>query len=350
MLWHGGKLLAMEEGHPPYELDPHTLESIGSWNYRGKLQTAMTAHPKVDPVTGEMIFFAYMATGPFESNVMVHKVSPQGHLTESILIPTPYPAMVHDFVITENYIVLPVMPISGSLERAMTGAPPFAWEPEKGVHIAVLPRNSSSAEDVKWLEMDTCFAFHFMNGFDRDGVITIDACQFEHAPLFPTADGESTGKSRPVLSRWTADMNQDHPRMEFEMFPGDYESEFPQCDPRYAGKDYRYGWYTAPDGELTTVLSENELVYNVIGGIDHKTGAHDRYSCGRAQVSEALFVPRSPDAPEGDGFLLSVVADFDTRLSSLYIFDAQKIAEGPLAKARLSHNVPIGFHGTWRPG
>ena len=76
VLWHGDRLLAIEEGHPPFEIDPYTLDSLGSFNYRGKLQTAMTAHPKVDPVSGELVFFAYMATGPFAADVMVHKASP----------------------------------------------------------------------------------------------------------------------------------------------------------------------------------------------------------------------------------------------------------------------------------
>jgi carotenoid cleavage dioxygenase len=81
------------------------------------------------------------------------------------------------------------MPITGSLERAMEGGPPFAWEPEKGMHIGVLPRHGGTAEDVRWLDMDVSFAFHFMNAFDTDGVISVDACQMEHAPLFPTPDG-----------------------------------------------------------------------------------------------------------------------------------------------------------------
>jgi carotenoid cleavage dioxygenase-like enzyme len=347
IVWHGGRLLAMEEGHPPYELDPETLESIGSWNFRGKLHTAMTAHPKIDPATGEMVFFAYMATGPFSNDLMVHKVNPEGILTESILIPTPYSAMVHDFVVTENYIVIPVMPISGSLERAMEGGPPFAWEPDKGVHIGILPRHGGTAEDIKWLDMDVAFAFHFMNGFDKDGVITVDACQLEKAPLFPTPDGNSTGQVVPYLTRWSIDMNDPNARVEFEKID-EYESEFPQCDPRFAGRPYRHGWYTSPDGTLKSNLQENDSLFNTIGHYDHQTGEVQRYSCGQAMVSEALFVPRSDDAPEGDGYLLTIATSFETRTSSLYIFDALKVVEGPVAKVHLSHRVPNGFHGFWR--
>jgi carotenoid cleavage dioxygenase-like enzyme len=347
VLWHGDRLLALEEGHQPYEIDPTTLDSIGTWNYRGKLQTAMTAHPKVDPKTGELVFFAYMATGPFASDVMVHKVDADGLLTESIHVPTPYSSMVHDFVITENYILLPIMPIVGSLERAMEGGAPFAWDPDKGVHIGILPRHGGTAEDIRWVEMDLCFVFHFMNGFDRDGVITVDACQFAHAPLFPRADGEPAGPSQAFLSRWTLDLNQENPRVVSERLE-ESESEFPQCDLRFLGQPYRHGWYTAPDGELKSDLSENDLVYNTLGHFDHETGKTDRYSCGEAMVSEALFVPRAADAAEGEGYLLSVVTSFETRNSSLYIFDAQNLSQGPLAKAHLDHHMPVGFHGTWR--
>lgn len=348
VVWHGGRMLVMEEGHPPFEIDPDTLESIGSWNFRGKLTTAMTAHPKIDPATGEMVFFAYMASGAFSPDVMVHKVDPQGILTESVRIETPYSSMVHDFVITENYIVIPVMPITGSLERAMAGGPPFAWEPEKGVFLGVLPRHGGTAENIRWVEMDLSFAFHFMNAFDKNGVISVDACQFETAPLFPTPNGESTGKSVPFLTRWTIDMNDANSRATFKRLD-EFQSEFPQCDPRYVGREYRHGWYSSPDGQAKSTITENDDFFNVVGHFDHKTGAVDRFSFGQALTSEPIFVPKSATAAEGEGYLLSVVTSFETRTSSLYIFNALKLADGPLAKVHLSHRVPAGFHGGWRP-
>lgn len=348
VVWHGGRLLVMEEGHRPFELDPQTLDSVGSWDFRGKLNTAMTAHPKIDPATGEMVFFAYMATGPFSSDVMLHKVDAQGILTESTYIPTPYSSMVHDFVITENYIVIPIMPITGSLERAMAGGPPFAWEPDKGVHVAVLPRHGGTTEDVQWVEMPLCFTFHFMNAFDRDGVIYVDGCQFKAAPLFPTVNGEHTGKVSPFLNRWTIDMNVQAPTGSFAQID-EFESEFPQCDPRHVGRAYRHGWYASPDGQLKSPLSENENFYNVIGHYDHETRREDRYSCGQSLVSEPIFVPASAGASEGEGHVLAVATSFETRTSSLLIFSALDIAAGPVAKVHLSHRVPAGFHGGWRP-
>ena len=97
-------------------------------------------------------------------------------------------------------------------------------------------------------------------------------------------------------------------------------------------------------------MKENDNFYNCVGHIDHQTDDVDRYSFGQGATSEAIFVPKSEGAAEGEGYLLSVVTSFETKNSSLYIFDALKLADGPLAIAHLSHRVPVGFHGAWRPG
>ena len=343
-VWHGGKFLVMEEGHPPFEVDPVTLESLGSFNYGGELHTAMTAHPKLDPVTGEMVFFAYMASGPFQPDVALHKVDASGKLTESHTIQTPYPAMVHDFVVTQNYILFPIFPLTGTLERAMEGKNPFAWEPDLGASVGILPRNGTPA-DIRWVECDPFFVFHFMNGYDWDGVITVDACQFEYAPLFPTPDGNMLPDNDPALHRWSIDLNSDSPRVTSRRLNDDY-SEFPVLDPRRAMNDYRYGYYTSAD-------SDDGDMYNVVASIDFESGKTDHYSFGDRKsnfTSEAIFVPRSEDAAENEGYLLSVTTDLSVGKSSLSILDAQNVGAGPLAKAELEHRIPIGFHGGWRPG
>ena len=97
------------------------------------------------------------------------------------------------------------------------------------------------------------------------------------------------------------------------------------------------------------LLEENDNFYNCVAHYDHQTGKVQRYSFGQGATSEAIFVPKSADSAEGEGYLLSVVTSFETKNSSLYIFDALNLANGPLAVARLSHRVPSGFHGGWRP-
>lgn len=344
-VWHGGRLLILEEAHLPFQVDPITLESIGSFNFGGKLPRSMTAHPKVDPVSGELVLFAYMAGDMMSPDIDVYRVTPRGELVESFRINTPYPAMVHDFVVTENYIVIPVFPLTANLDRAMNGQPPIAWEPDKGASVAILPRQGWSQDKLRWAECDPFFVFHYMNGFDNDGVITLDGCQFEHPPLFPDAAGNELPDSDPILHRWSIDLNTNSPRVASSQID-EFGSEFPQVDPRYATLPYRYGFYTSPDGDA------GEL-YNTVGRYDHATGNVNRYCFGpRATTftSEPIFVPRSDDAPEGCGYLLSVVTDMTVGTSALHILDAENVGDGPVAVAQLNHRVPVGFHGGWRPG
>src|SRR6185436_16051647 len=111
----------------------------------------------------------------------------------------------HDFAVTRNWIVLPVFPLTSSMERAMGGKPPFAWEPDKGTHIAFIPRNGTVA-DVKWVSAPPCYVFHPMNHYEtEDGKIVVDVMKFEVAPLFPLPDGTPPNHQLPFakLTRWT---------------------------------------------------------------------------------------------------------------------------------------------------
>ncbi|MEH6567702.1 MAG: carotenoid oxygenase family protein [Halioglobus sp.] len=343
---HGDRMLLLEEGHLPFEMDPDTLESHGAWSFYGKLTTTMTAHPKVDPVTGEMLFYAYMATGPFTDDMGLYRVNKEGHMTESHIFKAPYSAMVHDFVVTENYIVFPIMPLTGSMDRAMSGQAPFAWEPEKPTLVGVMPRDGSP-EDIRWIEGEPCYVFHFMNGYDKDGVITMDACHFDHAPLFPDMDGNPTEPTHPSLTRWTIDLNAENSKVQMVRI-GEPGAEFPVIDPRYAMREYRHGWYTSTDRTIEATIPDGDWVYNAIVHFDVTTNKADTFAFTEGHVSEPMFVPKNADAAEGEGYVLTCVYDLQANTSALCVFDAQKISAGPLARAHVSHRVPVCFHGTWR--
>lgn len=347
VMYHAGRLLLLEEGHLPFEMDPDTLESHGAWNYYGKLNTVMTAHPKIDPATGELLAFCYMESGPFSEDIGVYKIGSDGFLTEYHSFKAPYSAMVHDFAVTENYILFPVMPITGSMDRAMTGQPPFVWEPERGSFIGVMPRNGSP-EQMQWIEADPCYVFHFANAYDKDGRIILDACHFESPPLFPMADGTPTPPNiHPRMNRWTIDMRGEKPSVSMA-YTGEMTAEFPVIDPRYAMREYRYTWHTSTDRSIPALIPDSDYVYNTIAGFDVSSNTTDAYSFDSGYVSEPMFVPKSASSAEGEGYVLSCVYDFKTNTSALCVFDAQNIAAGPLGKAHVSHRVPVCFHGTWR--
>ena len=345
IVWHAGKLLALEEAHAPFELDPMTLKSVGPHTFGGKLEGPMTAHPKIDPETGEMLFFGYNADGLISEQVSFHVVNSKGKLVRSETFQAPYAAMVHDFMVTKEHVIFPIMPLTGCMDRAMNGEPVYAWEPEKGVHIGIMPRNGS-VSDLRWFKGDPAFVFHPMNAHTDGDLVICDVCEFEQAPLFPSPDGTpgDPDKAVPRLTRWTFDLSRNTDDYKTERLD-DLTCEFPRLDERYTATGYRYGYFACDNNPEFKVGG-----FNGIGRIDHQTRSMDIYDVGEAcATNEPIFVPRSQEAAEGDGFLLANVYDANRKASHLVILDAQNLSAGPLAKAYLDHRVPFGFHGNWMP-
>jgi carotenoid cleavage dioxygenase-like enzyme len=345
IVWHGGRLLALEEAHAPFELDPKTLSSIGPWTFGDKLKGPMTAHPKIDPETGEMLFFGYNADGMISEHMAFHVVDADGNLTRSETFTAPYASMVHDFMITRDHVIFPIMPLTGSMERAMNGQPVYAWEPDKGVHIGIMPRNGS-VDDMRWFQGDPSFVFHPMNAHTNGDIVTCDVCEFEEAPLFPMVDGTpgDPAKAVPRLTRWKFDLGRNTDDYTSERLD-DLACEFPRLDERRTGLDYRYGYFACDSNPEFKVGG-----FNGIGRVDHQTGKNEIYDVGEAcATNEPVFVPKSADSAEGEGFLLANVYDDNKKTTHLVILDAENLSAGPLAKAYLDHRVPFGFHGNWCP-
>ena len=183
--------------------------------------------------------------------------------------------------------------------------------------------------------------FHVMNAWEDGARVFVDVAQYEEAPLFPRADGAPTdpARARARLCRWTFDLDGNS-----ESFTRDYlddlAGEFPRLDERHAGLAYRHGYYACNAGGGPGL--------NAVARIDHATGrrALHRLPPGDS-TSEPVFVPRTPDAAEGDGVLLAVIWRDAEKRSDLIVLDAQAVDRPPLATVQLSHRVPFGFHGNF---
>ena len=336
---HAGRLLALWEAGPPHELDPQTLETRGIYDFDGKLQGPMTAHPKIDPETGELLFFGY---SPFPPYLRYYVASADGKITRSEEIDVPVPTMMHDFIATRDHIIFMVFPATFRFENFASGAP-IRWEPELGTKIGVMPRNGSSA-DIQWFETDPCYVFHPMNAYSENGQVIADVCRFDRLPLFDGAEvNDLANGGSAKLTRWTLDLRGGTMKEEQR---DDSPAEFPRLDERYAGLTYRYGYSGGRCGTPT-----DGGFFNAIFRYDHKTGSKQVCDFGPVGFpSEPIFVPRSAQSPEGEGVLLTVVYRQEENRSDLLILDAENIAHEPLATVRLPHRIPYGFHGNWGQG
>lgn len=337
---HAGKLLALEEGHLPTGIAPRTLDTLGYIDF-GLPAGPFTAHPKTDPDTGEMVFFGYNATGMLSTGVRVGAIDGSGALRYAQDLQAPYSSMIHDFIVTQRHIVLPVLPLTGSLARARQGGPAYAWEPDKATMLGVVRRGDPQAP-VRWFEGPPCYVFHVMNAWETEGRLHADVMMYDEAPLFPHADGSAGDPARQqaYLTRWTLDLNSSGSGFEIERLDAAV-GEFPRIDERRNGLPYRHGWFAAADddgsGELASIVH-----------VDLSNGTRNRYVFPNGGIpSEPVFAARGPD--EGEGWILAVVWQPETGSSEMQVFEACDIASGPLAAIELPQRVPFGFHGSWVP-
>ncbi|HUD51000.1 carotenoid oxygenase family protein [Parvibaculum sp.] len=350
VVWHGGKLLALDEGSRPFAMDGDTLEPKGSWTFEGKYEGPMTAHPKFDPKTGEMLFFGYMAAGPGTPDISYQVVDASGRLTRSEMFKAPYASMVHDFITTDEHVIFPIFPATIDVERIMKGGPVIAWDPSVGTRVGIMARNAS-VETIRWFEGDPCYVYHPMNAWTvHEGgktKVVADVMKYDRVPLFPNADGSKADTrfegAASVLVRWTFDLDGNTNAYSEEQLT-DLGGEFPRLDERFTGLGYRHGFYAANTRPLSAGKPFDTLVH-----LDLATGKRRTFDPGAGRyVMEPVFVPRSAAAPEGDGWLTTLVYDEARNLSDFVVLDTDDISKGPIARVELPTRVPFGFHGNWR--
>jgi carotenoid cleavage dioxygenase-like enzyme len=337
-IWHGGKLLTSGEVGFPYELDPADQSTKGVYDFGGKLPGSFTAHPKIDPATGRMHSFGYGFTDPF---LTYHITEADGTLVHSEDIALPRSVMMHDFCITESDAVFWDLPVTFDLEAAIryiatpgSGAFPYAWTPEHGARIGVMPL-TGGADQIRWFEIDPCYVFHGVNSFRRGDEVVIDVCRLDS--MFD--QGQVLGGEL-TLRRWT--VNTATGSVTDDVVNGDEPGELPGRDPRRVGRDYRYGYFAA------TRKNTNTAEFGGLIKHDYGTNSRDRWDPGPTQhTGEWLFVPAGDD--EDAGYLITYLIDEATSRSELVVVDATAIAKGPIARVALPNRIPYGFHAAWVP-
>jgi carotenoid cleavage dioxygenase len=344
IVWHGRKLLALKEDSLPIELDPETLATRGEWRYEGDVSAvSLTAHPKLDYHTNELLTFSYQARGDGTTDIVFYIAAEGGKIVHETWFNMPYPGMVHDFAVTDTHVIVPFFPLITDMTVLKQGGPFYQWHPDQRSHFAILPR-WGTAREVRWFQGPAVSAGHMMNAFNEESLLHLDLCLYNGNcfDFFPSYDGSPFRGSPPQLTRLTFDLAGKHDGYEAKLLART-PTEMPKCDDRFMGKPYRYGFGIC----RSPTARAGEMGMGAIARFDHQTGTMATWvpgeNCG---VHEPNFVVK-PGAPEGEGYLLVIVNRLAENHSDLAILNASDIAAGPIALLTLPIRVRSTFHGMW---
>ena len=347
IVWHHGRLLALVEADHPLEMDTRTLASRGRVTFADPpLGMSVTAHPKIDGKTGQMVILGYQ---PFPPYVQLYVVEPDGRCSLAETIETPYSVMMHDLALTEHYVVFLLCPVLFDLKKGRPYCDWLRWTPELGLKFGVRARTPGAP--VRWFDAPTPgFIFHPGNAYEDEGKIVMDACTYlDGAALLDSLAGiragRCPGRAGAMPFVYELDLASGSCR---EQQLDERGAEFPRLDDRLVAYPNRYGYAVMGDGPNSVLLPVGETM---IVKYDRRGGRSQFHRFGRGHFpGEPIFVPRAPEAAEDDGFVLTIVADMSAGTSYLAILDARNLEAQPLAKAHLHHRVPLGFHGNFAPG
>lgn len=337
---HNGRLLALWYiSSQPVAIDVETLETIGPETFGGALPRNMSAHSKVDPETGELVFFDYAL---YEPKMWTGTISAEGAVTQFHEIDLPGPRLPHDMGMTEHYVILHDLPVIFS-EAAIRKR---LWQ----IHVAdlptrfgVVPRKGGAP---RWFEFPTSYVYHVINAWEEGDEVVMAACKMVPNGFRPNPEFGPYAAMADVLAlraqpfRWRMNMKTGEGR---EEQIDDALSEFPVVNNAFAGRRTRYAYHVVFDDCI-------EQRFVALLKYDLETGASERFDFPPGVYgSEPAFAPRPGAGAEDDGYLVTFTTDTDGR-SEAYVIDARDMGAPALARIKLPQRVPLGFHGVWAGG
>jgi carotenoid cleavage dioxygenase len=346
LLFHSNQLMALNEGDKPYiikVLEDGDLETIGRESYEGRLGPSMTAHPKTDPVTGELFTYGYALDSP---HVHYHVVSKEGVMSEATVITLPKGVLMHDFTITENYAVFLDLPLVLDPEGMVKGNLAIAYDPKKESRLGVLPRYAKDESQMKWFTIPPCYIYHTAGSWEEGDEVVLYACRLVDGDLSFFLD--DLPQTEINLYEFRLNLKSGEAK---QKRLGDLIVDFPTYNHKYVGRRHTYSY--------ACLFDDNKKGYGVV---KYNLQREPEFGLGKTSVGgnveglfvhgpgrfglEAIFVPRSmePEIAEDDGYLITFVHDENNGTSEAVIIDAKTMAADPVAVVKLPKRVPYGFH------
>lgn len=342
---HAGQALAtFYQCGEPYRLDARTLEFKGTdpWGAQVLPDCGLSAHPKVDPRTGELLFFNYSKEAPYMHFGTVDK---DNRLVHYVPVELPGARLPHDMHFTEHYAILNDFPLFWDPELLARGRHKVSYYPELPSRFGIVPRHGVPGQ-VRWFEASPTYVLHWLNAWEEGDEIVLHG--FHQASPLPeraggTAgfdnSGETLGTDRlqPTLYEWRFNLRtgRTHERRLHPQW-----LEFGMVNAQYWGRPYRYSY--------NMVAHAESFLFDGIVRHDWTTGQQQRYDFGPNRFgSESPMAPRVGATAEDDGYVLSFVTDMDADRSECVVLDARDLTAGPVARIILPHRISSGTHACW---
>lgn len=354
---NAGRLFVLKEDARPIEIDPITLATKGTFDFGGRYRSqTFTAHPKVDPTTGDMLTFGYEATGLASDDLYFYVIDRHGEVTRETRLKVPYVSMVHDWAITERHVIFPVFGYVTSKARLRDRRVHWTWDSNAPTYFGILPRDGD-AKDLRWFRGPNRAVVHTFNARTEGDRVILEAPIFDSNPFpfFPSADGAKwdPAKSRALIRRLTFDLNSKGEGYTEEiLFPDLAVVDLGRVDERFMGRDTRFAYTSFNDDgkplDHRRLGTGAKRITNSYGIFDMKDRSMRSFYAGPTHaLQEVTFVPRHANADEGDGWLIGTASNYADMCSELVVVDALRPEDGAVGRVILPFRSNVQVHGRW---
>ncbi|CAN1278693.1 9-cis-epoxycarotenoid dioxygenase NCED6, chloroplastic [Linum perenne] len=346
LVYFNGRLLAMSEDDLPYHVKINSdgdLETIGQFNFDQQLDCPMIAHPKVDPVTGELHSLSYnVMKKPYLKYFCFHA---DGRKKGHVDIPLEKPTMIHDFAMTENFVLIPDHQVVFKLSEMVRGGSPVIYDKRKKSRFGILSKNNIEA-GVQFIEVPDCFCFHLYNAWEEDEeIVILGSCMDPPDSIF---NESGDGPVRTELSEIRLNLRTNESSR--KAIVTGMNLEVGQVDKRLLGRRNRF---------VYLAIAEPWPKCRGIAKVNLESKEVRRFEYGKGRFGgEPFYVPKKVinnssssseivlrEEEEEEGYLMGFVRDEEKEKSELVIVDALTMEQ--VATVMLPARVPYGFHGTF---